>query len=85
MKIMDKVYECIVCGRIFHEGQGIRLSLAGKEVNFHSKSCAIKFLKSLILYLDQKDLENAAKLTIKEFEEKAKEIRERTKKKLEKL
>ncbi|MEM0371570.1 MAG: hypothetical protein QXG46_04080 [Ignisphaera sp.] len=82
---MDKRYECIVCGRIFHEGQGVKLSLAGKEVNFHSKSCAIKFLKSLILYLDQKDLETATKLTIKEYEEKVKEIREKTKKKLEKI
>lgn len=82
---MNRKYECIVCGRIFYEGQGIRFNLAGRELNFHSKSCAIKFIKSLILYLDQRDLENATKLTIREYEEKTKEVKEKMKKNLEKL
>lgn len=71
---------CLVCGRAFHEGQGVRLSLAGKEVVFHSKSCALRFLRSLILYLDQKELEKARDMALREFEEKVKELREKRKK-----
>lgn len=83
--IMSKKYECIVCGRIFHEGQGIKMSLAGREVYFHAKRCALKFFKSLTLYLDQKNLENAVKLTIKEYEERLKDAKEKAKKNIEKL
>lgn len=82
---MTKRYECNVCGRIFCEGQGIKINLVGREVYFHTKKCALKFFKSLILYLDQKDLENATKLTLKEYEEKLKEVREKAKKRIEKL
>jgi len=81
----SKKIECIVCGRIFYEGQGIRISIAGKEYSFHSKSCALKFVKNLFLYLDPKDLENAAKLTEKEFIEHLKELQEQRKKNLERI
>lgn len=82
---MSKKYECLVCGRIFPEGQGIKLSLAGKDVYFHSKRCALKFFKSLILYIDQKILEQAIRLAIREFEERLREVHEKTKKSLEKI
>jgi hypothetical protein len=82
---MSKKYECVVCGRIFPEGQGIKLSLGGKEVYFHSKRCALKFFKSLVLYIDQKALDQALKMTIKEYEERSREIREKTKKSIEKV
>lgn len=82
---MTRKYECIVCGRIFYEGQGVKVGLGGKEISFHSKTCALKFFKSLVLYLDQKALEQAVKLTIKEFEERQREFKERTKKNIEKI
>lgn len=75
----------MVCGRIFHEGQGIKLNLAGKEVYFHTKRCALRFFKSLILYLDQKALEQAVKHTVKEYEERLRDLKEKSKKDIEKL
>ncbi len=81
----DKKIMCLVCGRIFYEGQGIKINIGGQELVFHSKSCTIKFFKSLVLYLDQKNLGDAVKMTIKEFEDRISEIREKTKKKLEAL
>ncbi len=77
--------ECIACGKIFYEGQGIRMNIAGREYSFHSKSCVLKFIKNLLLYLDPKDLENAVKLTEKEFIERLKELREQRRKNLEKI
>ncbi len=52
---------------------------------FHSKTCALKFVRSLLLYLDQKDLENAVKLAVKEFEERLKELEEVRRKRIENL
>ncbi|MEM0152743.1 MAG: hypothetical protein QXJ56_04990 [Ignisphaera sp.] len=81
----DKKFTCPICSRVFYEGQGIRITIGGQELTFHSKSCAIKFFKSLILYLDQKTLESAVKMTIKEFEERMNDVKEKRKKKLEAL
>jgi len=75
----------LVCGRIFYEGQGVKISAGGRELVFHSKTCALKFVKSLLLYLDQKDLENAVKLAIREFEERLKELEEARRKRIENL
>jgi hypothetical protein len=76
---------CLVCGRVFYEGQGIKISIAGKDLHFHSKSCALKFFKSLILYIDQKELERAVKAAISEYEERLKELEEKSQKKIEAL
>ncbi len=75
----------MVCGRVFYEGQGVKISAGGRELVFHSKTCALKFIRSLLLYLDQKDLENAVKLAVKEFEERLKELEEARKKRIENL
>jgi len=80
--VASKKLKCIVCGRVFYEGQGVKLNLAGRELVFHSKTCALKFIRSLVLYLDQKDLENAVKQTIKEFEERLRELEELRKKRI---
>jgi len=39
----------------------------------------------MLLYLDPKDLENAVKLAVKEFEERLKELEELRKKRIESL
>ena len=41
-------YECIVCGRKFPKGQGVVIDIGGKLYTFHSKSCALKFLRRAI-------------------------------------
>lgn len=81
----DRKLECPVCGRIFYEGQGVKINIGGQELVFHSKSCTIKFFRSLILYLDQKNLESAVKMAVKEFRDRIDEMRERRKKNLESL
>ncbi|MEM0026735.1 MAG: hypothetical protein QXT53_02895 [Ignisphaera sp.] len=78
-----KKLRCMVCGRVFHDGQGVRIVVGGKELYFHSKTCALKFFKSMILYLDQKDLEKAVSATVKEFENRLKEVEERSRKRIE--
>ncbi len=80
-----KSIRCIVCNRIFFEGQGIKLVLGGRELHFHSKSCALKFFKNMVLYLDQKDLEKAVASTVKEFEQRIKELEEKSKKNIESI
>jgi hypothetical protein len=83
--MVSRKLRCVVCGRVFYEGQGIKISIAGKDLHFHSKSCALKFFKSLILYIDQKELERAVKATISEYEERLKELEEKSQKKIEAL
>lgn len=73
---------CPVCGRVFYEGQGVRLNIAGREIVFHSKTCALKFVRSLLLYIDQKELEKALRMALREFEEKLRELEEMRSKKI---
>jgi len=76
---------CIVCGRVFYEGQGVKIVAAGHELNFHSKTCAIKFIKTLLLYIDEKELDKAVKTAVKEFEERLRELEESRRKKIESI
>ena len=39
---------CIVCGRFFHEGQGIVIRVRGGVLEFHSSRCAAKFFRRLV-------------------------------------
>ncbi|MDK6028039.1 hypothetical protein QPL79_01495 [Ignisphaera sp. 4213-co] len=80
-----KKIRCVTCGRIFYEGQGVRITAGGKELHFHSKACALKFFKTMILYLDNKDLEKAVSATLQEFENRFKELEEKSKKRIEAL
>ncbi|BAF34739.1 hypothetical protein APE_0601a [Aeropyrum pernix K1] len=40
--------KCIVCGRFFHEGQGIIIKIPGGLLEFHSSRCAQRFLRMLL-------------------------------------
>lgn len=71
---------CPVCGRKFYEGQGVRLFFKSGSETFHSKSCALKFIKVLLEYIETSTLEKAYKSTIEEF----KKIRREREKTLEK-
>ncbi len=45
---MRRRHKCIVCGRVFPEGQGIVINYGGVELSFHSSRCAAKFLRQLL-------------------------------------
>ncbi len=40
--------KCVVCGRLFPEGQGMVLRSGEVILSFHSSKCASKFLKILL-------------------------------------
>ena len=64
-----KRYTCVVCGRVFPEGQGIVIRRAGMELAFHSKACLAKFFRLFVERLDEKEFRRAAREVVREFEE----------------
>ncbi|MCE4604709.1 MAG: hypothetical protein F7B20_07080 [Aeropyrum sp.] len=42
------MHRCIVCGRVFHRGQGVVVKLPGGVLEFHSSRCAQRFLRMLL-------------------------------------
>ena len=74
-----KRYKCIVCGRVFPEGQGIVIQRAGITLTFHSKACATKFFRLMVETMDEGEFKKVARSLIKEFEEALKR-REKQKK-----
>ena len=60
-------YTCIVCGRSFPEGQGIRLDVAGELLYFHSNKCFSKFFRVVLEYSDDSCLRPAIREAISEF------------------
>ena len=64
-----KRYKCIVCGRVFPEGQGIVIERAGITLPFHSKACAVKFFKLMVEVMDESEFKKVARSLMKEFEE----------------
>mgnify|MGYP001772515736 CR=1 FL=1 len=72
--------ECIVCGRKFPEGQGIKLTIKGEDYYFHSKACAYKFLKEVIYTLDSDEVSKVFKDLRKKYEDLIEKKREATKK-----
>lgn len=75
-----RMYECIVCGRKFPEGQGIILSKAGRVLYFHSKDCAMRFFRLFLELLEDSCAAPAIDEAVKEFREALKARREKTKK-----
>ena len=64
-----KRYRCIVCGRVFPEGQGIVIERGGLTLAFHSKACAVKFFKLMVETMDEGEFKKVARSLMKEFEE----------------
>jgi len=62
-------YTCLVCGRKFPEGQGVTLEVGSRKYAFHSKTCALKFLKKALENIEINTLINTFDKTAKEFEE----------------
>ena len=59
---------CIVCGKPFHEGQGVVVEVRGRILEFHSSRCASKFLRRL-LEAGEDCVERAAARVAGEYEE----------------
>jgi len=74
---MSVKYECIVCGKKFPKGQGVLLNLYNVELAFHSKSCALKFFKTLFSKIEYGLIGNYVEATINEFREKIADDRKR--------
>ena len=74
--------ECIVCGRKYPYGQGVTLRLANQNLTFHSKTCALKFLRSLLEKIPEDALKPALKETMNEYKKLLEERKRITQKKL---
>ncbi len=79
---MKKKHKCIVCGRVFPEGQGIILTYGGVELAFHSSKCASKFLKQLLDRVPPDVLGDYVKRLVEENLEKLRELEKRKAKKI---
>ncbi len=41
-------HTCVVCGRVFPEGQGIVVRIGDRSIAFHSSRCAARFYRMLL-------------------------------------
>uniref|UniRef100_A0A7C4NN49 Uncharacterized protein n=1 Tax=Staphylothermus marinus TaxID=2280 RepID=A0A7C4NN49_STAMA len=74
-------YRCIVCGRIFPEGQGVVIKHGELTLFFHKSKCACKFFKYLLENTPYSEIGRYVKNTLDFFEEKLEKMKEiRTKK-----
>jgi hypothetical protein len=62
-------YRCVVCGRVFSEGQGIILRVNDDVIPLHSSKCATKFLRSVVERLEPSVARGIIKDVKKEFHE----------------
>lgn len=74
-------YTCVVCGRVFPEGQGIVIKTGGEAIAFHSSRCAAKFLRMLLDKGHREVISSSLRLA-RELEEALREKRERASKKI---
>mgnify|MGYP000389059615 CR=1 FL=1 len=79
---MKKMLECIVCGRRFPEGQGIKIDVGDRVLVFHSKSCTLKFMRILLERLPREELKKAIRETLEEYDRIKKERKSATSKKI---
>jgi len=68
---------CSVCGKVFPEGQGIVIRFRDRDLFFHKRTCAVKFLRELIPLLQQ-DCNSSVERVLESF---SKAIEERRKEK----
>ncbi len=74
--------ECLVCGRKFPKGQGVVLRVKGRDYAFHSKVCALKFLRRVLEEIDENVLDPAFRRVAEEFREELEERRAKVAKKI---
>jgi len=79
---MTEKMACIVCGRKFPRGQGVVFIIDNREYAFHSKKCAMKFIRKVIEELDKSVLKPVFDRVASEFEKELELAKERTTKKI---
>ena len=79
---MKEKLTCIVCGKKFPRGQGIVLNVGGKEYPFHSKACALKFLRRVLEELKPEEVSKAFEKVEGEFREELRLKEEKTRKRI---
>ncbi|AKA74192.1 hypothetical protein SULI_09940 [Saccharolobus solfataricus] len=79
---MSQKYTCNVCGRSFPEGQGIIIEISSNKLYFHSKSCAYKFLKEIIMEADTDCINSSLKKVKKKYDEILEHLSEKAEKKI---
>lgn len=62
-------HKCLVCGRVFPEGQGIILHLGDEILEFHSAKCFSKFAKALLERIPLDGIKGYIKKTREEYED----------------
>lgn len=62
-------YKCIVCGRVFPQGQGILLKLGNEVLEFHSSKCFSKFAKTLLERIPFDEIKGYVRKVREEYEE----------------
>lgn len=75
-------YRCIVCGRVFSEGQGIVIKYGNILLYFHSNRCVSKFFRKLLEITPYDELGKYIKEISEEFVEQLKKIEETKSKKI---
>ena len=79
-QVMGEKYVCLVCGRIFPQGQGVKITIKGTDYYFHSKACAYKFLRELVLSADIDCISDVAKEIRRKYEDLLEKKKEASKK-----
>ena len=79
---MKRRHRCIICGRVFPEGQGIVIEYDGITLSFHSSRCASKFLRQLLERVPPDVLKGYIKRLVEENLEALKTLREKKAKKI---
>ena len=74
-------YKCMYCGKTFFRGQGIVIKIADEEFYFHSKKCALEFMKRLLERIPIEVSLPAAKSLQRELQEVIKKREELSRKK----
>ncbi len=66
---VESKHKCLTCGRVFPEGQGIVIKIAGETLEFHSSKCFAKFARELLSRLPQDEIKGYIKKIREEYEE----------------
>ncbi|ABN70071.1 conserved hypothetical protein [Staphylothermus marinus F1] len=80
--VPKKKYNCIVCGRVFPEGQGIIIEYDGLLLTFHSNRCASKFFRELLERVPPDELKDYIKRLVSEYNERLEAFRKLRSKKI---
>lgn len=75
-----ETYTCVICGRSFHQGQGIVIRRGDIVLAFHSSRCAAKFLRLLMERADADCLSRPSQQLLRELQEALRSRVERSRK-----